>query len=250
MPPAPPSSARLAAALAVAVLAAPVGAEVYKCVDGQGHVTYQESPCGGGQKGGAVELKDSVTGRPSVNEATWSIPAREGRVLVGMPKPFVTEAVGKPSEIRAPRSGETGNEVWVYPKPRQVTRIGFQNNAVAWIRSDSVGMDKPAGGAAANDREGRVREALQVGRPCASVLQEAGAADREEPLSAGNANGARYVYELDSANANAYAAFVCLSGRVTSVERYMPEPRPADARAAQPRPAVDSTPTPPGGPRR
>ena len=34
--------------------------------------------------------------------------------------------------------------------------------------------------------------------------------------------GARYVYKFDATNANAFAAFVCLNGRVTSVERYVP----------------------------
>jgi hypothetical protein len=212
------------AGIAAVAMSPPLWAEVYKCVDAQGHVTYQEEPCKGGQRGGAVDLKDALTVRPSTAEPGWSIPAREGKVLAGMPKPFVAEALGKPAEIRAPRSGENGNEVWVYPpKAGQVTRIGFQNNAVAWIRSDSVQPDKAAAGAPPNDREARVRDALQVGRPCSAVLQEAGAADREEPLSAGTMSGARYVYAFDAANANAYAAFVCLGGRVTSVERYTPE---------------------------
>lgn len=232
--PTPLATRRILAGIAAAALASPLAAEVYKCVDAQGHVTYQEEPCKGGQRGGAVDLKDALTIRPSAPEPGWSIPAREGRVLVGMPKPFVTEALGKPAEIRAPRSGESGNEVWVYPKAGQVTRVGFQNNAVAWIRSDSVQADKPSGAPAA-DRESRVRDALQVGRPCSAVLQEAGAADREEPLAAGTMSGARYVYAFDAVNANAYAAFVCLGGRVTSVERYTPE-RARDA----PRPAADA----------
>ncbi|MCC7217818.1 MAG: DUF4124 domain-containing protein, partial [Burkholderiales bacterium] len=206
---------------------------IYKCVGPGGHVTYQESPCAGGQKGGTVELKDPVAARPSPGESTWSIPARERRVVVGMPKPFVTEALGKPSEIRPPRNGEAGTEVWVYPKPNQVTRIGFADNAVAWIRSDSMAPGpNAAAGSNAAEREKRVRDALQVGRPCSAVLQEAGHADREEPLAAGATNGMRYVYAFDAANANAYAAFVCLAGRVTSVERFTPE-KPAEPAGAR-----------------
>jgi hypothetical protein len=209
------------ATLAFALHAGIARAEVYKCLDAAGHVTYQEAPCAGGQKGGSVELKDPVTVRPGVNESAWSIPAREGRAVVGMPKTFVTEALGKPGEIRAPRAGEPGSEVWVYTKAGQVTRIGFQNNAVAWMRSDSAAPEpKPA---LATDKESRVRDALQIGRPCNAVLQDAGTPDREEPLVAGNTSGARYVYAFDATNANAYAAFVCLGGRVTSVERYMPD---------------------------
>ena len=215
--------AMLVAALSIALRPGAAAGEIYKCTGDGGHVTYQESPCAGGQKGSAVELRDAVTPRPSPSESMWSIPARERRAVVGMPKPFVTEALGKPSEIRAPRAGESGTEVWVYPKPGQVTRIGFQNNAIAWMRSDStLGEPRAAAGKPA-DREARVREALQVGRECTAVLQEAGSADREEPLVAGASNGTRYVYAFDASDANAYAAFVCLAGRVTSVERFTPE---------------------------
>ena len=218
------------APLFTAMLASIAGvsqAQVYKCVDRNGHTTYQQSPCGGGQQGGTVELKEPGTGRPGAGEAIWSAAAREQRVVVGMPKPFVTEALGAPSEIRAPRSGETGNEVWVYPKPAQTTRLGFVNNAVAWIRSDAP-PGRAVAGAQASDagqppaREARVRDALSVGKTCTAALQDAGPADREEPLSAGAFTGARYVYTFDAANPNAFAAFVCLNGRVTSVERYVP----------------------------
>jgi hypothetical protein len=121
----------------------------------------------------------------------------------------------------------------VYQKGGQVTRVGFAaSGVVAWIRSDAVPADAPAAAgptaalAAARpvDRATRVREALAVGKPCADVLAQAGPADREEPLSVGNVagSGTRYVYTFDPANANAYAAFVCVGGRVTGVERFMP----------------------------
>ncbi|HVF65448.1 MAG TPA: DUF4124 domain-containing protein [Casimicrobiaceae bacterium] len=205
------------------------GAHVFKCVDKSGHTTYQQSPCGGGQQGGTVELKESISIRPAGNEAVWSTAAREQRVVVGMPKPFVIEALGAPGEIRAPRSGEAGSEVWVYARPKAMTRLGFLNNAVGWIRSDvptgdrspAQGMTAPAP-PSATDREARIREALAVGRTCTAALADAGAPDREEPLSAGTLTGARYVYNLDPANANAISAFVCLNGRVTSVERFTP----------------------------
>lgn len=202
-------------------------AQVYKCVDRNGHTTYQQSPCSGGQQGGAVELVDPVTARPGGPDARpggpdalWSAAAREQRVIAGMPKPYVTEALGAPTNIRAPRAGEIGSEMWVYVKPAQTTRIGFQNNLVAWVRSDAP--EKPAGSAAvASDRETRVRDGLAVGKTCTAAIADAGAPDREEPLVAGNTTGARYVYTFDAGNANAYAAFVCLNGRVTSVERYI-----------------------------
>lgn len=209
------------------MLAAPAFAQVYKCVDPGGHTTYQQSPCAGAQQGGTVKLEESVSIRPGGGEALWSAAAREQRVVVGMPKPFVTEALGTPAEIRAPRSGESGTEVWVYAKGGQTTRLGFVNNAVTWMRSDSAAAETRSQGPTAAspagaDRESRVRDALSVGKTCTAALQDAGTPpDREEPLSAGATAGARYVYVFDAANMNAFAAFVCLNGRVTSVERYV-----------------------------
>lgn len=233
-------------ALAAMLLAASIGAnaQVYKCVDPAGNVTYQESPCGAGSTGGRIELSTPLAVLPSGDESLWSAAARERKPLVGMPKPFVVAALGEPREIRAPRSGEGGAEVWVYPKGGQVTRIGFAGSGVvAWIRADAVpesasgpvpAADVPGAAMAAagrpaatmppGDRAARLREALVVGRPCEAVLAQAGAADREEPLVVGQTagNATRHVYVLDAKNANAYAAFVCVAGRVTSVERYVP----------------------------
>lgn len=219
-----PARAACIAAVAFFVLAmaTPAVAQVYKCVDKSGHTTYQQAPCAGGQQGGAVELKDAVTLQPMAPEVLWSFAAREGRVVAGMPKTFVTEALGKPSGIRAPRTGEVGGEVWVYDKPGQTTRVGFQDNVVAWVRSDSTQPQPGAPGAApASDRATRVREALTIGKTCTAALQEAGAPDREEPLDAVATTGTRYVYSFDAGNPQAYAAFVCINGRVTSVERFI-----------------------------
>jgi hypothetical protein len=226
--------ARFAPLIVAALLPGAAAAQVYKCVDRAGHTTYQQSPCVGGQSGESIELADPVLVRPGAlssekSEALWQAAAREGRAVVGMPKPFVAQGLGSPAEIRAPRSGEVGSEVWVFPKGVQVTRIGFLDNVVAWIRSDatapvrgSVAAGVPA---AAADRETRVREALTIGKTCTAALQDAGAPDRDETLNVGQgvSTGMRYVYVFDAANANAYAAFICLNGRITSIERYLPE---------------------------
>lgn len=219
-----------AAAIAALVAGSTAVAQVYKCVDRGGHTTYQQSPCTGGQQGGTVELKEPVTVKQENNDALWSAAAREQRIVVGMPKPFVTQALGTPAQIRAPRPGESGSEVWVYAKNGQTTRVGFVNNAIAWLRNDAPAAPSDARNAAATsaspgipDREARVRDALVVGKTCTAALQDAGGnPDREEPLVAGNTTGARYIYTFDAGNANAFAAFVCLNGRVTSVERYVP----------------------------
>jgi hypothetical protein len=211
----------------------PAATQVYKCSDARGQVTYQQEPCSGGTTGGPVQLIDALKVRPAGDEALWSAAAKEGKPLVGMPKPFVIAASGEPREIRAPKPGEGGSEVWVYMKGAQVTRIGFAaNGVVAWIRSDAVAADASAAAgptaalAAARpaDRRTRVREALAVGRECTAALAEAGPADREESLAVGGVagSGKRYIYSFDAANPNAYAAFVCIGGRVTAVERYVP----------------------------
>ncbi|MDH5286113.1 MAG: DUF4124 domain-containing protein [Betaproteobacteria bacterium] len=236
LPPASTPLARLALPLAVALLPAAGAAQVYKCVDRAGHTTYQQSPCTGSQSGAAIELSDPVLARPGAPssekaEAMWQAAAREGRAVVGMPKPFVTQGMGAPAEIRAPRNGEGGGEVWVYPKGAQVTRIGFLDNVVAWMRTDATAPEKPAAtpatpaSAALADRETRVREALTVGKTCTAALQDAGPPDRDESLVVGQgaSSASRYVYVFDSGDANAYAAFVCVNGRVTSVERFLPE---------------------------
>src|SRR5687767_10623653 len=163
----PGKSARrigVTAAIAALAVASPALAQVYKCVDRAGHVTYQQSPCTGGQQGGAVELKEPVTVRQDGNDAMWSAAAREQRVVVGMPKPFVTQALGTPAQIRAPRNGESGSEVWVYNRNGQTTRVGFINNAIAWMRSDAPAApaDARASGAppapTGAQREARIRE--------------------------------------------------------------------------------------------
>jgi hypothetical protein len=218
---------RAACAIVVATYAAGAGAQVYKCVDARGQVTYQQEACAGGASGGPVQLNDALKVRPAGDEALWSAAAREGKPLVGMPKPFVIAASGQPREIRAPKPGEGGTEVWVYAKGGQVTRIGFAGTGVvAWIRADAATDDAPGTPPVAArpvDRATSVRQALGIGKPCAAVLAEAGSADREEPLVVGGVagSGTRYVYVFDPANANAYAAFVCVGGRVTGVERYM-----------------------------
>lgn len=224
-----PSRLSAAVAAALGLLAAPAVAQVYKCTDPRtGHVTYQQAPCPAGA-GGPIELAEPLVARPGASsdrsEAAWHAAAREGRAVVGMPKPFVTQGLGTPAEIRAPRPGETGVEVWVYPRGRETTRIGFQDNLVAWMRSDATAPERAASSAgAAVDRETRVRDALVIGKTCSAALEDAGRPDRDEALAVGQGAGAgtRYVYVLDPANPNAYAAFVCLNGRVTSVERYVP----------------------------
>ena len=98
---APMHLSRIASIVMMAMLPhAPVSAEVYKCVAAGGHITYQQTPCAGGQRGTTVELEESVALPPSGDDTLWSAAARDKRVIVGMPKPFVIAALGRPGEIR------------------------------------------------------------------------------------------------------------------------------------------------------
>jgi hypothetical protein len=152
-----------------------------------------------------------------------------------MPKALVRQALGEPSETRPPRPGEGGTEVWLYQKPEGGSRVGFVGDSVAWIRAlepvasptavdggKSPGIPAIAGDTPGPEREARVRAALAVGRDCREAIAAAGRPDREEPMNAPGTSATRYVYTFDPANPNAYAAFLCVGGRVTSVERSLP----------------------------
>jgi hypothetical protein len=63
-----PSCLGLAGALALAVLAAPVHAKVYKCVDAKGRTVYSESPCPAGTRSRVlkpVSPEQNVSARPA-----------------------------------------------------------------------------------------------------------------------------------------------------------------------------------------
>lgn len=53
--------------IAATLLSVPAHAEMFKCKDGSGKVTYQESPCQSGSKAGALKLKDSASGAQIVS---------------------------------------------------------------------------------------------------------------------------------------------------------------------------------------
>jgi hypothetical protein len=76
-------------ALVGAMAALPVAAhaDVFKCVDNAGRITYQESACGSGVRGGRVELpEESVSVRePPEVEAAWRAAASRREVTKGMP---------------------------------------------------------------------------------------------------------------------------------------------------------------------
>lgn len=213
---------RACAASALAVLAAmappAADAQVYKCVDRAGRTTYQQQPCPESQKGGRVELHlGAARARADDDEAEMAARARLRQVTVGMPRAMVLQAYGSPQEMRPARAGEEASDVWVYRRTDLDVRVGFRNDAVAWLSSAPEDAAQAAAVAATT------RQALVPGRPCATLEADLGAADGiEEDFDA--TVGRRvlhYRWEPTTAD-NERMYVVCDQGTVASVRRVPP----------------------------
>ena len=148
-----------ALALALGLAFAPAAtAQVYKCVDGAGRTTYQQTPCPVTQKGSRVELKsDNGSTREVVEEEPdWSVAARTGELSAGMSKRWVQQALGPPLECRPGQADEKASEVCLFETVKGRLRTGLNNGAVVWWRKDnSTGTtgappDPASGNAAVN----------------------------------------------------------------------------------------------------
>lgn len=222
-------SARFAlVALLALVGAAPLHAQVYKCVDAAGRTTYQQAPCKGAQQGRQLQMQpDNGSTRGPETAATWNAAVAEHRVVVGMPKQWVIEALGSPAERRAARSGESATEVWVYMYPTEAMRVGFVADAVAWTIKDAV--QSPTADDPEKLRRIAARQKVAAGRDCTQVLAELGPPDREEPASdvdqkTGQPRGplvTRYVYQPGAGDPQTRTSFTCIDNRVIDVERTM-----------------------------
>jgi hypothetical protein len=213
--------ALLAAACALAGLAAPLSglAQVYKCTDSAGRVSYQQAPCPRGSTGGRMQIAQDSGASPGTPEdaAVWQSAVKEGVVVPGMPRRYVQDILGVAREMRPGRPGENAAEVWTYPRDNGALRIGFAKGVVAWQRTDAEGGDvTPA------DRE-RVaaRAAIAEGGNCSQMLQDAGPADFEETVAAGPGEAARrYTYQPVPAEPRTRTVVLCVNGNVRTVDRY------------------------------
>ena len=175
--------------LCVCTLAAAQG--VVKCVDADGNVTYQDSPCAGGQAGRPVELPKAETREDT---GAWEAAARDAKVVRGMPKRWVLRSRGAPAEIRPGAAREEASEVWRYAVKEGNILVGFAGPNVAWVREEGrtragPAASAPAAAAAAaataattSTRGAQNRRFVIPGRYCEHVFAEIGAADREEPV--------------------------------------------------------------------
>jgi hypothetical protein len=135
------------AVVVLALCASVAQAQVFKCVDASGNVTYQQEPCTGPSRGAPVELRtDNAQSQDAADrDGRWRIAAEQGNVITGMPKRWVQQALGQPGEIRRGTVSEAVPEVWAYSTPRGPLRVGFRGNAVEWARYDNAAG--PAGNA-------------------------------------------------------------------------------------------------------
>lgn len=221
-------------AIALAMTVGPAYAEVYKCTDAAGKVTYQQEPCTGGAKGAPVELKtdNAQSQDPGDRDGRWRIAAEQGKVIPGMPKRWVQQALGQPREIRRGTTTENVPEVWVYQTPRGPVRVGFRTNTVEWSRTDApTGPAAPAPdslpaiatGAAAGPSVATetARSRVAADRKCDEVLAELGPASKVETTDGSGERPAeaRYAYDPAPGGLPLRLSFTCIGGRVTAVSR-------------------------------
>ena len=217
------------AVVACLLLAAAAHAQggVVKCVDTDGNVTYQDSPCTSGQAGRQVALPKAETREDT---SAWEAAAREARVVKGMPKRWVLRARGTPAEITPGSTREEATEIWRYAAKDGAQLVGFAGPNVAWVRDTTpggaaAGAPAPAataGAAAAAALQGaQNRRFVIAGRYCEHVFAEIGTADRQEPVTAapGAQAGIRYTYEPKAGDPQMRTVFTCADGKVADVER-------------------------------
>jgi hypothetical protein len=220
----------LAAVAGALPLSAP--AEVYRCTDAGGAVTYQQVPCAGGQQGRTVQIDaDQGPGRAADPQAAWSAAAAQHRAVRGMPKSWVVKALGTPTEKRPPRQDEVASEVWIFAEPAPPTRVGFVGDAAAWILRDAAPVAAapapatPPAMTASRSVESRSRVA--AGRACDEVLKDLGPPTRREPAGASQSGATppvelasmRYVYEPGPGDDGVRLTFTCIQNRVIDVDR-------------------------------
>ena len=201
-------------------LAVTASAQVVRCVDAAGNITYQDAPCERGQTARNVTLPSAET---RDNAAAWEAAARDGRVIKGMPKRWVIRARGTPLEIRPGSARDDATEIWRYVGRDGSLLVGFAGSDVQWIRDDSARRSEPVSASpstASAVRGPENRRFVIAGRYCEHVIAEIGPPDRQEPLAfaAGEA-GFRFFYEPVTGDPQMRTVFSCIGGKVADVER-------------------------------
>ncbi|TMG82070.1 MAG: DUF4124 domain-containing protein, partial [Betaproteobacteria bacterium] len=122
----------------VALVAAPAAAQILKCTDGSGNVTYQNEPCPKNVKAGHVDIFDnSWTADRAEREAEWRRNASLHRVVTGMPLRWVRDALGEPAEVRDTATAGAA-AVWLYNFPDRSVQVGILADQVLWFRETPI----------------------------------------------------------------------------------------------------------------
>ena len=220
----PCSAVAVVVIFAVVVAQSPeASAQVYKCVDRAGRVTYQQGPCAEAQKGSRLDLYlgNSSTHGGAISDEEWAARAGRKDVMVGMPRAFVIKALGIPQEMRPGRSAEKAVEVWHYRRSDLEMVLGFNRGVIAWI--NDIPQD-----AAQIPMETSRRQQLGLGRGCDELTAELGSPSRTfEALD--DAMGRivqRMQWDPDPSDAET-TVVSCVEGKIARVDRTPTQEGPA-----------------------
>ena len=237
-----------------ALVAAPAAAQILKCIDGSGNVTYQNEPCPKNEKSGRVDIFDnSWTADRAEKEAEWRRNAALHRVVAGMPLRWVRDALGEPTEVRNTATAGAA-EVWLYNLPDRSVQVGILADQVLWFRETpmvgpparvSPAPERPALDRAtaeasratsetqrsaadllrsmpANPSSSDPARAVARGQDCRHALAELGKPDRQRevpPLDSASDPVTEYIYEPAGSASPMRTRVVCANGRVEGVDR-------------------------------
>ena len=155
-----------------ALVAAPAAAQILKCTDGSGNVTYQNEPCPRNEKSGRVDIFDnSWTADRAEKEAEWRRNAALHRVVTGMPLRWVRDALGEPTEVRNTATAGAA-EVWLYNLPDRSVQVGILADQVLWFRETPM-VGSPARLSPAPERPAFDRAAAEASRATSETQRPA-----------------------------------------------------------------------------
>lgn len=223
-------------ALPLLALAVSAAAEIFKCTDASGNVTYQNEPCPKNMKAGRVEIFDNTwTADRLEKDAQWRRNASEHRVVTGMPVRWVREALGEPAQIRDTATAGA-SEVWMYTFPDRGVQVGMLNDQVLWFR------ETPAPASPARVTTEADRAVPEKAAPEPQVPRSAPLPDRSPPelpvtrLAPPAAERPRDVSPLPPDT----PATAPLSGQAPSTSAKAPTPSPAVSRGQDCKQAIAS----------
>jgi hypothetical protein len=148
------SNMQLAGVLLALAAAAPAAQAQYRCTDGSGRVSYQQTPCMPGQQGSGKPLAP-VPSAPAENGVRPVSPyaadiarfAREDKVkaaiaekrlFVGMTEAEVVASWGAPAQKNRFTSGDRVVVQWVYPAGAGERHVEFSEGRVDAIQEYNI----------------------------------------------------------------------------------------------------------------